>query len=117
MLPGANLLLGYVGALGVKTEILSSTGGPDYYEEICAQKRKWLDRWGINYHPNFTPGKKFKSEYATPHRLLIDDKKSIIQNFCDAGGYGVCHEGNMDNTIERIHVLVNLLGYQKYVAP
>lgn len=117
MLPGANLLLGYIGALGVKTEILSSTGGPDFFDEIVAQKRKWLDRWGITYHPNFCPGKKFKTEYATPHRLLIDDQRSIIQKFSDAGGYGVCHEGDAENTIERIHVLINLLGYQKYVAP
>jgi hypothetical protein len=121
MLPGANMLLGYIAGLGVKTEILSSTGGPDYFDEIVAQKRKWLERWGITYHPNFCPGKKFKTEFATPHRLLIDDQKGIIQKFCDAGGYGVCHEGNtvdaMNNTIERIHILVNLLGYQKYVAP
>jgi hypothetical protein len=117
MLAGANQLLGYIAALGVKTEILSSTGGPNFYDEIVAQKRKWLDRWGIYYHPNFVPGKKFKSEFATPHRLLVDDQKGIIQKFCDAGGYGICHEGDMDNTIERLDTLIKLLGYKKYVAP
>ena len=45
MLPGANLLLEYVAAKGIKVEILSSTGGPDFFDEIVAQKREWLERW------------------------------------------------------------------------
>ena len=117
MLPGANDLLAYVAGMGIKTEILSSTGGPDFFEEICEQKRKWLRRWGIHYHPNFCPGKKFKTEYATPHRLLIDDQKSIIQKFSDAGGYGILHAGDMNDTIDRLDALLRLVGYQKYESP
>lgn len=114
MLPGANLLLSYIAALGVKTEILSSTGGPDYFEEICTQKRKWLERWGIRYHANFCPGKKFKTEFATPHRLLVDDQESIIEKFRNAGGLGVVHTGDVDKTINEIDQLVKTLGYKKY---
>lgn len=117
MLPGANELLFYVAATGIKTEILSSTGGPDFFDQIVEQKRRWLDRWGINYHANFTPGKKFKSEYATPHRLLIDDKASIIEKFKAAGGHGVVHTGDMQLTILTLHAILEDEGYQRYVAP
>lgn len=117
MLPGANNLLCYIAALGVKTEILSSTGGPDYFDQICDQKKRWLERWGIPYHANFTPGKKFKSEFATPHRLLIDDKESIIVKFREAGGHGVVHRGDMNLTILELDSLLEEIGYRKYVAP
>lgn len=116
MLPGANLLLAYIAAKGIKTEILSSTGGPDYFEIICDQKRKWLDRWGIWYHATFVPGKKFKSEFATEHRLLIDDQPGIIEKFRAAGGHGIIHDGDADKTIAELDEYLNRLGYQKYVA-
>jgi len=121
MLPGANLLLEYVAAKGIKVEILSSTGGPDFFDEIVAQKREWLERWGIPYHPNFTPGKKFKSEYATPHRLLVDDKESIITKFKAAGGHGVVHRGDtkeaMELTVLTLDSILEDEGWQKYVSP
>ena len=121
MLPGADRLLFYIEATGIKTEILSSTGGPDFYEQICEQKREWLYRHNITYHANFTPGKKFKSEYATPHRLLIDDKESIIVKFKAAGGHGVVHRGDTrDAMLLTIITLDGILedeGTQKYVQP
>lgn len=121
MLDGANTLLAYVAAKGIKTEILSSTGGSDFYDEIVAQKREWLARWGITYHANFCPGKKFKSEYATPHRLLIDDQEGIITKFKAAGGHGVVHRGHtrdsMQLTILTLDAILEDEGYQKYVSP
>lgn len=116
MLPGANALLSYVAATGIKTEILSSTGGSDYYDEICDQKRLWLKRWGIHYHPNFVPGKKFKTEYATPHRLLIDDQPGIIEKFKAAGGHGVVHDGNITSTMFALDAILEQEGYRRYVA-
>ena len=121
MLPGANLLLSYIAAKGIKTEILSSTGGPDFFEQICDQKRRWLERRGINYHANFCPGKKYKSEFATPHRLLIDDQEGIITKFVLAGGFGLTHRGNtiedMELTVLTLDSMLEDIGYQKYVAP
>lgn len=118
MLPGARELLDYVASTGIKTEILSSTGGSDFYEDICRQKRSWLETHNIPWHANFTPGKKYKSEYATEHRLLIDDKKSIIDNFIDAGGHGITHVGvtgeDMAVTISKLRAYLNAEGYQKY---
>jgi len=118
MLPGANLLLAYIAAKGIKTEILSSTGGPDFYDLIVSQKREWLKRWGIHYHANFCPGKKFKTEFATPHRLLIDDQESVITKFKAAGGHAVHHRGatedDMQLTILTLDTILEDQGYQRY---
>jgi hypothetical protein len=118
MLPGAEKLLEYVAWTGIKTEILSSTGGSDFFDEICIQKKLWLLSNGINYHANFTPGKKFKSEFATPHRLLIDDQESIIDKFILADGHGIHHMGDtfqdMVVTINKLHSYLSAKGFRKY---
>lgn len=117
-LPGADRLLEYVAGTGIKTEILSSTGGSEFFDEICIQKKHWLLSHGIDYHANFCPGKKFKSEYATPHRLLIDDQEGIIVKFNLAGGHGICHSGNTDFdmllTVNRLHSYLGAEGFKKY---
>lgn len=118
MLPGAERLLKYIENTGIKTEILSSTGGSDFFDEICIQKKHWLLRHGISYHANFTPGKKFKSEFATPHRLLIDDKRGIIDKFIAADGHGICHVGDTDydmlTTVHNLHIYLTSEGFKKY---
>jgi hypothetical protein len=118
MLPGAEKLLEYVKWTGIKTEILSSTGGSDFFEEICKQKREWLELHGIPYHANFTPGKKFKSEFATEHRLLIDDQKGIVEKFIEAGGHAIQHTGDrefdMIVTVNKLHSFLGAEGFRKY---
>lgn len=114
MHPEAKRLLEYVASTGIKTEILSSTGGPDYFEEICNQKSQWLQLHGIPYHVNFVPGKKYKTQFATRHRLLIDDQEGIIEKFRVAGGYGIVHDGDAERTIEELHTYLDNLGYKKY---
>lgn len=114
MAPGAENLLEFVLETGIKTEILSSTGGPEFFEEIVAQKKEWLARHGIWFHANFTPGKKFKSEFATPHRLLIDDQEGIITKFITAGGFGIHHTGDMEATIAELQEMLLSYGYKRY---
>jgi hypothetical protein len=114
MLPGADRLLEFVEELGVKTEILSSTGGPDYFDEIVNQKKQWLAVHGIWYHANFVPGKKFKTEFATPHRLLIDDQGGIIDKWIGAGGLGIHHTGDMEETIAQFQEMLLTYGYKRY---
>jgi len=52
---------------------------------------------------------------------LIDDKKSIIDKFVLAGGFGVHHVGDteddMHRTVLTLDSLLEELGYQRYVAP
>jgi hypothetical protein len=114
MLPGAKRLLEFVEELGVKTEILSSTGGPDFFEEIVEQKKEWLKAHNIWYHANFVPGKKFKTEFATSHRLLIDDQGSIIDKWIGAGGLGIHHTGDMEDTIAQFQEMLLTYGYKRY---
>lgn len=114
MAPGADRLLEFVLETGIKTEILSSTGGPDFFDQIVDQKKRWLKSHGIWFHVNFTPGKKYKSEFATPHRLLIDDQEGIIRKFIDAGGFGIHHTGDMEATIAELQEMLLTYGYKRY---
>lgn len=113
-LNGANLLLEYIAQLGIKTEILSSSGGTDYFDDICRQKREWLRIHKIDYHANIVPGRKFKTQYATPHRMLIDDQRKIIDKWNAAEGIGIHHDGDMIKTIQNIRDILNERGYRKY---
>jgi len=114
LFPGAEDLLEFVAELGVKTEILTSTGGPDFFDEISEQKKRWLENHGIWYHVNIVPGKKYKKEYATPHRLLIDDQLSIIEDFRSATGLAIHHENDMNATIAELQSYLLQYGYKRY---
>lgn len=90
--PGAYDLLNYFNSLkDVKIEILSSSGGAKYHNEVERQKRIWLLNHGITYKPNIVSGRKLKAQYATPDSLLIDDTPDVIASFIAAGGKGILH--------------------------
>ena len=107
VLPGADELLEFVWNTGLRVEILSSTGGPDHYELIRQQKLEWLARHNVPLTVNIVPGKKFKTDFAAPNKLLIDDQEGIITKFVLAGGHGIHHK-NWETTR---HELVNTFGF------
>lgn len=88
---GAHELVSYVKSTGIPYEILSSSGGPDYYDDIVEHKTEWLKERGFDCPINIVAGKKFKKHYATPSRMLIDDTESVIEEFNGAGGKGILH--------------------------
>ena len=102
--PGGQKLLEYVRTLNVPVEILSSSGGHRFHFEVAEQKEFWLKTNGIKYKANIVPGRKFKSEYAKPNVVLIDDTKQIIDSFNDAGGIGILHR-DLNLTIEQLEKL------------
>ena len=104
--PGAHKLLEYVRTLNVPVEILSSSGGARFHFEVAEQKQFWLKSKDITYKANIVPGRKFKSEYAKPNVVLIDDTKEIIDLFNDAGGIGILHR-DVNITIEKLETLLN----------
>jgi hypothetical protein len=53
----------------------------------------------IIYRTNFVPGKQHKYKFATPNSIIIDDTKSVIDDWTKAGGIGIHHK-NAENTIE-----------------
>jgi hypothetical protein len=89
--PGGKELLSTVIKTGIPFEILSSSGGEDFYEDIKSQKINWLVENGIDCPINVVPGKRFKRDYATPTSLIIDDTESVIRNFKEAGGNAIHH--------------------------
>lgn len=97
--PGGKELVEYVNSLpNVTVEILSSSGGKKYHDEVTEQKKYWLESKGLNFKPNIVAGRKLKCQYATPDSILIDDTYDVIQSFNDAGGIGIHHK-EIGNTL------------------
>jgi hypothetical protein len=93
LFPGAEELLAFVRSIDnqVNVEILSSSGGKKYHNEVSEQKHEWLDNLGVKYSRNFVPGRILKRNYATPDSILVDDTEDVIDNFRDAGGIAILH--------------------------
>jgi len=94
----AFVLINHLDMLPVEKQILSSTARPDSHDAIAPQKLEWLRAHGINYKANFVPGKSLKYKFATPHSIIIDDTKSVIDDWNKAGGIGILHK-NAESTI------------------
>lgn len=89
--PGGEQLVEHVKSLRVPYEILSSSGGEMYYDEIKEQKTFWLKERGFDCPINIVPGKKYKKDYAGDGIVLIDDTRDIIDDFRKAGGFPILH--------------------------
>lgn len=87
----AHLLIRYLNTLDIPKEILSSTAYEEVYDTISKQKNQWLSDHGIGWKANFVPGKRHKYKFATPESIIIDDTKSVIEDWNKAGGIGILH--------------------------
>ena len=103
--PGGIFLLDYVERTNINIEILSSSGGPRFHDEVTKQKKVWLKMHNIAYKPNIVPGRKEKSKYAGKGIILIDDTPDVIEAFDAAGGIGILHK-DVGKTIELLKVLL-----------
>jgi 5'(3')-deoxyribonucleotidase len=82
-----------------KIGILGSTGREDNHVEFEKQKRGWLEKQDLikflnSEHIIFVAGKKYKSNYANPTSILIDDTSVNVDNFKKNGGYSILHQNN-----------------------
>ena len=98
-------LVSYLNSVNIPKEILSSTGRPYKHESVSAQKSEWLEKNGIHWPQIFVPGKHLKKNYATPNSILIDDTKSNITDWNEAGGIGILHT-NVESTISMLKMYV-----------
>lgn len=93
--PGAQLLLRVIDVLSkdpfVQVEILSSSGGAMFHDNVTAQKIKWLRDHGIKYKANIVNHRSKKKDYADEYSVLIDDTEDVIKGFTKNGGYGIMH--------------------------
>lgn len=87
----ANVLLSYLNSLPIEKQILSSTASENRHSDIMPQKLEWLKKHNIHYTANLVPGKEHKKDFATPNSIIIDDTKSVIDDWRKAGGIGIWH--------------------------
>ena len=90
----------------IPVEMLTSSGGQKYHNEVTRQKKVWLKKMGIAYKPNVVPGRKYKAEYAAEGFVLIDDVEEIINSFNAAGGIGI-HHTDVNITVQTLQRLLN----------
>ena len=91
-MPDADIGLEFLRKCSVPTQILSSTANEEKYDAISKQKMIWLQTHGITFNPIFVPGKSLKYKYADPNSIIIDDTKSVIDDWLDAGGIAIWHK-------------------------
>ena len=92
LMPGAMEGINFLRKINTPTQMLTSTANEKRYDEISKQKQIWLQKHGITFHPNFVPGKRHKKEFAAPDKIIIDDTKSVIEDWNAAGGIGIWHK-------------------------
>lgn len=98
---GAVELLAYVASLRVPVEILSSSGGEMFHDDVVAQKQKWLSDKGIPYKANIVPGGAKKAAFAAPWNVLIDDTERVVEAYRKAGGTAILHT-DVNSTIKQL---------------
>jgi hypothetical protein len=106
--PGGKELVAFCFEANVPIELLTSSGGNKYHDEVARQKVVWLENNGLEkLKANVVPGRKHKAEYATPNTILIDDTQDIIQSFNAAGGIGILHK-EIGNTLMMLEKLLEV---------
>lgn len=104
---GGQELLAFIRQYSIEVEILSSSGGLQFHEEVKVQKKKWLKDHGIDYKANVVPGRSKKKDYAMPDRILIDDMLDNTTSFSEAGGVGI-HHTDLGKTLKTLKVLLEM---------
>lgn len=106
--PGAQDLLEFLkNHPELEVEILSSSGGNRFHDQVKAQKNIWLDKHNIEFKRNFVAGRKLKANYAKSDTILIDDTPDVVESFSDAGGTAILHT-DAKETIETLKFLLDV---------
>lgn len=91
--------------LGAKVEILSSLGTWDreVADQARAQKSQWLDERNIFCSRQFVNSWAVKKDYATPYSIMIDDRADVVEQYINAGGWGIVYVADdFDNMRKKI---------------
>ena len=107
--PGGPELINYLINHFDDVEILTSSGGRKYHDEVTNQKKKWIKERSSHLPPtwkvNVVSGRSLKAEFATPDSILIDDTLDVIDAFNKAGGIGIHHK-DVGNTMMLLDILL-----------
>jgi hypothetical protein len=105
LMPDTMMLIEYLKALSIPTEILSSTSSEKRDAVIREQKLEWLKNHGIDFPAILVPGKRHKKNYSNAESLLIDDTEQNINQWREAGGVAIHHK----DVISTLNILKGLL--------
>jgi len=105
LMKDARELITALDEIDIPKEILSSTAYQEVYESISMQKARWLATHNIAWKQNFVPGKHLKYKWATPNSIIIDDTRSVIDDWEKAGGIGIHHK-NTETTLVELNSLL-----------
>jgi len=105
--PGGPELINYLIYRFNDVEILTSSGGKKYHNEVTEQKNKWIKERNLpsTWKVNVVAGRSLKAEFATPDSILIDDTLDVIDAFNKAGGIGIHHK-DVGNTMMLLDILL-----------
>lgn len=104
MMPDAVLLIDYLNGIDRKQFnicILSSAGGFHRQKQVAEQKNKWLSLHDIDWPTVIVPGRRYKSGFARPNDIIIDDTLDVISDFQYAGGIAIHHK-TIEATLEQL---------------
>lgn len=94
--------------LGYGVRVLTATGKHNP-EEVFRQKRRWLNMNGLaRFHAHAVPSAKEKSAFSHEKALLIDDRKSAVRPFLEAGGSAIRHTDYQSTLIELLKLQPHL---------
>lgn len=105
--PGSAELLQFVGRLDINVEILTSTGGEKYHNQVREDKIRWCQDHGIFYEVNTVPGRWLKKNWARPTAILVDDTDDVVQGWIENGGIGILHT-DVEKTIAELKKVLDI---------
>lgn len=112
-MPNGQKLLNHIRSIpGINVEMLTSVGTTrdEQGVEAARQKTHWLQKHGINYHPNFVKMFTEKKAYANPFTILIDDRPDCALPFTAAGGHGILYKDeNIDTALATLDSIISRL--------
>lgn len=101
IMPGKRKLINYIKESGIDWEILTASGTLN--RTVVAQDKIYWIRKHVD--PRITVTATIKGEdkavFARPNHILIDDRKSNIKAWTEAGGVGILHR-SAEDTINQL---------------
>ena len=109
LMKGATNLVGYCKGIApkYKVEFLTAIPRKDTVPYAMEDKRDWVAKYFPGFIVNFGPFSTDKWKWCRPGDILIDDKYSNIQDWCEKGkGIGIMHKGYIMDTIDNLDKVI-----------
>lgn len=106
----ATKLVGYCSNITTpkyNVEFLTALPSKTTMPEAEPDKIRWIKKYFPLYKVNFGPFSSDKWKWCKPGDILIDDKRSNIDDWCNKGkGIAILHDGDVMKTLNRLDTVV-----------